>query len=232
MFADTEEEATPNAIMSRRNEAVILKPTYTKQNVTCTVTVNYEGVERTADVYSNCEKGKELELTAPEIDGKQFFCWKDASGNILGYRDYFRLPIISDTAITASYVEENTAVDRKPVITLCAPYTVTTDNEKKVTCGAVRNVPEGYTVVEAGILFAKNSTLTQEEFIYGAGGIEMNASGNFKSYGTDLENVAVNSEDETVSFRGYLIVRNDETNITEEPYYTDLVVVSYSGLNA
>ena len=231
VFAGTDEEATTEAILAKigTESLLTLKPSYIKENTECTVTVKYEGCEQDDSTYTLI-KGESSDITAPAIDGCKFAYWKDADGTILGYgRSYFMVAQ-GDITLTAVYVDVNTDVVPVPVITLGKPYCVITNGERKVACAATRSVPNGYSVEEVGMLYARDSAVTESEFVYDNSNILKYQSDHKEQNGVVIMNVKVDSEDVKVSFRGYMVLKNTETGETVY-YYTSLVDAKYYEIN-
>jgi hypothetical protein len=180
-------------------------------------------------VYENLEIGSRFTATAPAIQGYLFSCWKNAAGTVLSYKaDYF-LQVSGDTALTACYDMVETAA--KPVIALGELYTVTSGDTHKVSCSATRSVPDGYSLVEQGMLYARDvSDLTEETFIPGTAGVGKYVSNDTALSGVLKLNVKVAADDVLVSFRGYMILR-DNSSGNLETYYTDVASGSYASVN-
>lgn len=232
VFDGTNEEATADAIKEKlaAQSNIILKPSYEKELVYFDVTVNLSGIDGEPIVYENREKGKMFTVTAPEApEGKKFTCWQNASGQILSYNSSYTVMVFSDTNLTACYADAQTDIDAQPVIVLGSPYAVDTGSEKKVSCAAARSVPEGYTVIKAGMLYARNSVLSDDAFELDNDGVGEYVAKSKTQEGVVTLNVKVDNEDVKVSFRGYMVLKDNESGTTAT-YYTDLVEVRYSEL--
>lgn len=242
----TETEATVGSIRVLIEDGVkiiTIKPLYTEDDTRFTVTVKYldqDGNEiHEADTYEELRIGTSRTFTAPEIDGYTFARWEKADGTELGYNTGYYMRISGDMVLNARYTAEETEVKPKPVITLGEPAIVPAIVEGdvlKVSCTATRSVPEGYTIIEHGILYARGvEGLNAESFVCGtelppgAGKYISNAT---QLNGTVKLNVKLTgeyNESTLVTFRGYMLLKNTETQ-NEEFYYTDVVTCTYESL--
>ncbi len=228
VFEGTTDEATEAAIKAKiGTESIItIKPSYTKDTTPVVVTVTYSGVTREADIH-NLVKGETVNLTAPVIDGYNFQYWQNASGAILGYKtDYFMM--VSETAeITAVYATE--AADIKPVIAITDLSAVTEGTLHKISCEATRSVPDGYTLVEQGMLYGINlGSLTGETFVYGTGGVYRYVASDLSRNGVLRVSNKVSDDTTVIYYRAYMLLRNESTG-NQEYYYTDIVSRCYNG---
>ena len=117
----------------------------------------------------------------------------------------------------------------QPVILLSEPYTVEAGTVHKVSCRATRSVPEGYTLLEQGMLYARDvAGLDENNFKEGTAGVNVARSTDTDPNGVMTLNVKVANDTIVVSFRGYMVVRNDSTG-NESVWYTGVVSRSYNG---
>ena len=238
VFEGTTDEAKEAAIQAKiGTESIItIKPSYTKDSTKYKVTVNYvnASVETIKDTFidTNVEKGSDYTLTAPVINDYKFNCWKDSKGTIIGYKESFFVFMTSDVEVTACYVADTETVLPEPVITLGTPYKLLVDNVMKVSCAVTRSVPDGYTVVEQGMLYGRDVVLAESSFVYTDGTNGVNRIiGNNDRNGVVSLNVKVANANVQVSFRGYMLLKNENTGNTAY-CYTNLLTTSYGTLNS
>ncbi len=235
VFDGTETEATAAAIQAKIgvDSVITLKPYYTQDSTSYTVTVNFRNaggasIGSGSTAYTEIPIGTVYTVSAPQIQGYLFSCWKDASGEtVLGYNTEYNLLVSTDVTVTACYAMEQTQA--QPVITLSELYTITSGSTHRVSCAATRSIPDGYTLVEHGILFAKNYSGTTDDFIFGTEGVRKSVSSDTAMNGVFKVNVKVSDDSAVIFFRGYLILRNDSTGNTET-VYTGIASGSYANL--
>ena len=117
---------------------------------------------------------------------------------MLSYTPHYSILISRDTNLTACY--DTGSTDAKPVITLGELYTVTSGETHKVSCQATRSVPEGYTLVEQGMLYARDvSGLTEETFVPGTEGVGQYVSSDTAQNGILKLNVKVATDSSVVT---------------------------------
>ncbi|MCR5294710.1 MAG: M60 family metallopeptidase [Lachnospiraceae bacterium] len=234
VFEGTDTEATETSIREAipTSRMITVVPQYSKDEQTYSVTANYRSGEteiRASDSFCGISVGTGYTLTAPAVEGYTFECWKDAGGStVLGYDpDYFML-VKEDSSLTACYVPEGTEAEAaKPVIALTGITKTPEGSTHKVIGEATRSVPEGYTLVEHGMLYGKTE-LPEENFIYGTEGVRRFVSSNELPNGVLYMNIKVSSDDLKVYFRGYMVVQTSDGN--QETYYTAIQGNSYSGI--
>ena len=84
--------------------------------------------------------------------------------------------------------------------------------------------------MEHGILYAKDvSGLDGSSFVYGTDDVLRYVSNATAANGVVKLNVKVDDDNTVVSFRGYMLLRNEATQDMSY-YYTDVVSASYNGL--
>ena len=245
VFKGTNEEATQEAILSRvaNGGVMTVVPKYAQDDTTYDTTVRYldiDGVEiRTEDEFPEIFVGTGYTVTAPTVEGYVFSCWKDQNGTILGYNESYYFLVGSNVVLTAVYVEDGSGqqTQAQPVITIGVPSAVTTADAHKVSCAVTRSIPDGYELLEHGILYAKGvAGLDETMFVYGTVGVSKYMSDKTSTSGVVKLNVKVSGEtissgdNVNVSFRGYMILKDGATgNIAT--YYTDIVSGNYAALN-
>ncbi len=233
VFEGTDPEATEEAIWGRieaEERLITVKPSYTDDTTTYTVTVAYEGADgRAAKTFSGLPVGTNRIFTAPAIDGYVFQCWKDAAGTVLGYdADYF-MKITGDMTLTAVYGDE--AVEARPVIATVLS-TTTEGSIHKISAIATRTVPEGYTLAEQGMLYGINlGDVDAESFVFGTTGVLRFISSDLSANGVFTLHNKVSSDDLVLYYRAYMVLINDATG-NEETVYSGIVSGSYGSINS
>ena len=238
VFDGTDTEATSEAILEKVGTVgtIIIKPSYTKDQTAFTVTVRYvngsnDSIGDGSVEYTGLVVGTNHTFNAPVIDGYQFSCWKNASGTILGYKTSYCMNVEYDTTLIACYVLEDVVVEVQPVITIGEMYTVTSGSVHKVSNSATRNIPTGYSLIEHGILYARDiAGLTETTFVWGTEGVGKYISNDTAMNGVVKLNVKVATDNVMVSLRGYMVLRDNNTG-NEAIYYTDISTGSYSSIN-
>ena len=130
--------------------------------------------------------------------------------------------------LTACYVSESAQVTVQPVITL-SELDIVTGDVHKVTGTATRSIPDGYKLLEHGVLWAKDfAGPTADNFQYGKAGVNKYISNTTSQNGTVKLNVKVADDSTIVTLRGYMILRDSATG-NEVTYYTEIRSRSYSG---
>ena len=222
------DEASIKALLGTEPN-ITVKPSYTKDETAFSVTVHYDGVAREPDTYANISVGSGFTVHAPVIDGYVFSCWKNTSDTVLGYYENYFLQVTGDTVLIACYGTE--PEEAKPVITMSELSAVTaSETVHKVSGTATRNIPDGYTLIEHGILYARDvPNLNEDTFVTENDSVGRYVSNDKARNGTVKLNVKVANDDVIVSLRGYMILQNVSTgNI--DTYYTDIAENSFSGI--
>ncbi|MBQ3004703.1 MAG: InlB B-repeat-containing protein [Clostridia bacterium] len=90
-----------------------------------------------------------------DANGNKFTGWSDDGGKtIISTEENYSFYVCRDVTITAVYAENITA---QPTVTLYSKVV----NNYRVTFTVERNLPEGYTFIESGILFTKNEAIVE-----------------------------------------------------------------------
>ena len=152
-------------------KALILAPEYEaagtyRVQLLCT---DEAGTElQTPVVYTGMETGMLKYVTAPDISGYTFSCWKDETGRAVGTnRKYAAFSADADALVTltAVYVPAGqTAAKNESCVTLSLTDAAKTDGAGAISFAAIFSVPDNRTVVKRGFLYTDNSrkTLTCE----------------------------------------------------------------------
>jgi Listeria-Bacteroides repeat domain (List_Bact_rpt). len=163
------------------------------------------------------------QVAAEDIpEGKQFAYWKDADGNVVSYSNPYNFSITGNIALTAVYENSTEDLIKKPTLTLSVPtYESVSTGKHKMIWYAAMDLPEGYTLVESGILREVSTTpQTNEQMTFDSEGIyrriiQVSASIPNQYY------YSVTAADETgVYVRAYIVVRNKDGNL--ETIFSDV----------
>jgi hypothetical protein len=175
-------------------------------------------------------------VTAKDLSarGLQFQCWANdqAGTSVLGYSQSYKVKAIDeDMTVYAVYGAEEVAA--QPTIAVTNIYAIQSIGKERVGFSFTRDVPEGFTIVETGVLFNNKGEITADNAAtalvlggeYASKGVATNpaAEGVFAAQIVDNGN--------GVYARGYLIATDNSTG-EQVVYYTDAIYETYSGLSA
>ena len=212
----------------------MIRPQYEKQDVNYVVSVSATGEDGTNELVSeeSCHAGDAVTLVAPAIDGMVFESWRDEDGKVLGHTETCMLYVTGNRNLFAHYVTEGTAVERVPVITINGfDKKVEPAGGHKVQCVMSRCVPDGYELVEHGVLYGYDlGSLTEDTFVIGAEGAKRFVYKRKEPINAAFLNMAVNSDDDVVFFRAYMTVKKSgSTDLVA--YYSDIEATSFNSIN-
>ena len=231
---DHTEETIHSAIQAGETH-ITVKPTYEKSGNMVLINVSYLNVEHEVDTYEAPE-GELIRLEAPEIPDHQFACWKAADGTMLSTEPVFQIMTVGDADIYAEYVPEGTeGLESLPLIAMTGASASVVDGKNKISFLAVRSVPEGFTVVEHGILRSTDSQYGEADaartMVIGATNVKKNPSTTLDNNGSYSVNITVGSKTTTkVYARGYLVVQDAEGNQTTV-YSENILGYTFEELN-
>ena len=222
-----------HAAMANNGGIIEVHALYTEPSIACKVTVVYpEGVDN-EDV--DAVVGKAIDVTAKDIEGKTFSYWTDNDGNILGYTKTLKLAPSADMTVIAVY-DKNT--EAEPVISISEVSATKANDSYVVTFMATRAVPEGYGVVEQGILWSRDAACGEDG---AATYMQFDGNGKLPSgvnayIGNNLELNGVTRLDITTKYsnrtfygRGYMILQSETGELLY--IYTDAIASgSYDSL--
>ncbi len=224
------------AMSTTETGIIVVKPVYESDGDTYTVTVNYP--DGTATATDATAVGEMTELTAKDIDGKTFKCWKNGE-DVWGYTQSLKVAPRGDLALTAEYVDAGTQVDRTPVISLTEISASQQGQKYAVSFTATRSVPEGYTVVEQGILASTDSRYGESDALdamkLDSDGARPAGTQILKVANTDLTGVTVLNgttkyADRVIYGRAYMILHDDVANKVKHVYSNAILFGSYNSL--
>ena len=194
---------------------ITVTPVYTQDDTTFTVTVKYD--DGTSETHS-VAKGSGFTAVAKPIDGKIFTCWTDSKNMILSYEPNYLIRVSSDVTLIAVYA--NKPVKAMPVIAITDKFASVVNGKNKVSFTATRSVPEGYELIEHGVLYGTDASLAQEgALVLDGENVKKGQSGSLTSSGAVTMNISVGDMTDTMVYaRGYMIVQNVQTNNIETIY--------------
>lgn len=135
-------------------------------------------------------------------NSKKFSHW-ERDGKIVSYETKYTFYVANyNTTIKAVFVDESETVDKTAVVTMAEP-TIVSGN--KISFMMERSVPDGFEVVEAGILIKKDA---QTEITLETAGIIKGTSVNHANYGVYNLRKANVATGDTYSAVGYLIYKD------------------------
>ncbi len=157
--------------------------------------------------------------TLIDTSGKKFAGWSDDGGKtIISTEEKYSFYVCRDVTITAVYDEEAVSV---PTVKLYSKVA----NNYRVIFTVERNLPEGYTFIESGILFTKNESIVESgQFtVEHASDNEEIKQGRTVSHEQDGQYsvVLVASETKTYYAKGYVIYLDQMGEI--QIAYTDVI---------
>lgn len=180
---------------------------------TYTVTlVNAQGAESGEYKYDT-----RLTVTpAAAPSGEKFSHW-EKDGTVISYDEEYTFYVAAyDTTVEAKYVAAAQVVTPEPVIVMAEPFMVQTN---KIAFFSERSLPEGYTLIETGILLGSGAQeLTLENAMYTSVSISTDRNGQYTVRKTAQAG-------EVWSGRAYMIYEHDGEIVT---VYSNTVTKSYN----
>jgi hypothetical protein len=144
------------------------------------------------------------------------------------------MQVTGEHMLNACYVAEGVEVEEaKPTIVIGELEKVTSGSTHKVRGSVTRSIPDGYTLIEHGILYGKDRDgLNEETFLYtdGTDGIKKYNSNDTMLNGVVTLSVKVGADDVVVAFRGYMLLKNTDTG-EQIYYYTGIKKGSYQSVH-
>lgn len=170
---------------------------------------------------TGCESGEykyNTKLTAAhtEAPASKIFSHWERDGKVVSYEDTYTFYVGNyATTVKAVFVEDTETVKKAATVTMAEP-TIVSGN--KISFMAERNVPEGCTVIESGIILKKDA---QTEITLDSEAIIKATSANHANYGAYTVRKANVSVGETWSAVSYLIYTDAEGNV--QTIYSNVV---------
>jgi hypothetical protein len=206
---------------------VIVSPVYQQSTSSVELVVSYNNeIER-----SYVESGVVQVLTAKDLSaqGLQFKCWSlmPDGGNkeyILIYSETCKVVVNSRLDIYAIYEETSEEVSKEPTIVHTDLYSTVSSGVSRIGFSFTRDVPEGYTLVETGVLFNNTGDLDEtylaQDLHIGSSYAKKAVATNPASQGIYTAQIAYRGY--TICARGYMIVKDDSTG-NQLTLYTPVV---------
>lgn len=204
---------------------MIFKPLFRVKEVNYSLTVN--GIVQASYAPLSSVTAQVAEADIPE--GKQFAYWSDKDGNVVSYSNPYNFSITGNIELTAVYENSTKPVIKKPTITLSAPtYELVSTGKHKMIWYAVMDLPEGYTLVESGILRVVSVTpQTNEQMTFDSEGIYRRIIQVSNSIPNQYYYSVAATDGKGVSVRAYIVIRNKDGNL--ETIFSDVQYGCYSG---
>ena len=223
-------------------DLITLKPKYEASNEKGTLKIQYysenapiAGVDEVT--YANLPYGTGKSVTAPEISNYKFSHWAKADGTPLGYqKDYYVLINSADVTIRACYVAEGEVTIAQPVIAISELSAINDNGILKLRATVTRSIPDGYTLIEHGVLYARDfASPSEENFTYEASNTEGSGVSRYISDTTSMSgavtlNMKVADGYVKCTQRGYMVLKNNTTG-NYEYHYSELKTGSYNEIN-
>lgn len=107
-------------------------------------------------------------VTAEKVVGKKFSHWVNENDRIISYNETYSFIVVSNTVLKAVYVDENTMIEKNPSIVMDPNCSITKVSDKyRLSFNGKLFLPEGYTLVEYGMLFTPVADPNKNEFVIG-----------------------------------------------------------------
>ncbi|MFA9466317.1 MAG: InlB B-repeat-containing protein [Velocimicrobium sp.] len=162
-------------------------------------------------------------------EGKQFAYWKDEDGKIVSYSNPYQFTITGDIVLTAEYEDSIKDVIKEPTLTLSAPtYELVSAGKHKMIWYAAMDLPDGYTLVESGILRVVSTTpQTNGQMTFDTEGIFRRIIQVSSSIPNQYYYSVAATDGKGVSVKAYVVVRNKDGNL--ETIFSDVQYGCFSG---
>lgn len=202
-----------------------------------TVTTVYDGDELNADIVEGFAGYQFKTVSAKRVEGRTFSHWSDTvtGENILSTSESYSIYINQNTTIYAIYVEEGIQVAKQPtMVTNGISAKLLDETTKSVVVLATRDIIEGYSLIEHGIIYSGNSAYglagATDTMIIGAAGVAKGVSTATATRGTYAHTITLTEQqlDIVVYARGYMILEDSEGN--QRTVYGEIVSGSYYSL--
>lgn len=213
-------------------------PVYEALSDTFTITTIYDGDEANAEVVEGYTGYQFKQFTAKTIAGRTFSHWSDSKtgGTVLSTSESYSIYINKNITVYAIYVDEGTDVTKvSTMITNDISTKLLNETTKSLVVLATRDIMDGYTLIEHGILYSGNSAYgvagAEDTMVIGATGVAKGVSTATGACGTYAHTITLTEEqlDVTVYARGYMILEDNEGN--QITIYGSILSGSYNGLN-
>ena len=202
---------------------VRVTPVYEALPDVFTVTTIYDGDEVNAEVIEGYAGYQFMEVVAKNIEGRTFSHWSDNQNgeNVLSTSETYSIYINKNTTVYAIYVDEGVEVIKKStMVTNDISTKILDEATKSIVVLVTRDVMDGYTLVEHGILYSANSAYgeegSDETMVVGASGVSRGVSNSTVEDGAYAHTITLTEEqlDIIVYARGYMILADEEGNLS------------------
>lgn len=144
-------------------EHVIVRPIYVTSGKEVTYTVQYSGVGLESYTRKELESNN-IVVEAPDVEGLKFAGWRFEDGTQLSTQTRYLFKSSGNITLVAEYVSGDTDVVQKPVIAMTGASAKIEDGKNKLTYISTKSVPEGYEVLEYGLIFSANSKYGEDDW--------------------------------------------------------------------
>ncbi len=180
--------------------------------------------------------GTALAVTAPAIENKTFSHWALGSenGECVGKTLRYSFYVAGDVELYAVYIDGASEVEEEAMIVISNDYSLESAGKNYVVFEATRSVPEGYTLIEHGILYGTKSAFntmdaatldealkfTDEQATVLKDGVKKYQATTTGNAGMVYLKFNVGTSlDRNVHARGYMILQNTQ-GVRKPIYYT------------
>ncbi len=186
--------------------------------------------------------GRTVTLKAGNVSGKTFKCWAlNAEGTVpLSYSVAYSFKVTTDISVYAIYVNAGESVTALPVAASTGAYGFTDGGKNKLSFTGNYDVPEGYTVVEYGLLYGTKATefpdveTAEGKLVYESENTYVKKQASTYRLKRDSYEYLINVTghlDNYVYAKAYLVVINSSTG-EQEVYYGKMMYGTYNSLTA
>jgi len=217
--------------ISQGETYIRVTPVYIDDDSTFTIRVWREGPDLDELAFEEEHPGFDFyNVTAENLEGRglKFSHWLVAGRGdkqILSTSETYSCYLNGDISLTAVYVDSSEEVESKPAIAIMDGYQYNgADGGRKVEFTVLRDVPEGYTVLQNGIVYSTDTYyMEQDEYTDKRLVITNEKVTTILSAKNDRKGVYIHTFNvglvtENIFIRGYMTVRNDETKVIKTIY--------------
>ena len=139
------------------NKLVTIMPVYELRAESFTITV--ENGSGSGSYELNAIVTAKAEAAA---DGKKFSHWEDGTGKVLSYKESYKFYAAKNETITAVFVADSAKVEAVGTTDIVEALKDTANS--KLTFVSMSTVPEGCTIVKAGVIATENAAVANGTF--------------------------------------------------------------------
>lgn len=211
---------------------ITVKPVYeheSEKTYTVSIYINGNLQEKLYDNYA----GDIVTVNAPDISEAYFSGWYDSEYNLLGTSKEFKIKIKGDIEISAEYDYYPPENEIKPMVTISGVTANTDGSKNKVSFEATRSIPDGYKLVEHGMLYSTDKYFddvpTADSFELGSENVSRYTSNDNAPSSVLVTHMNVTGN-ETVAIyaRAYMLVETPSGSVIT--VYSDISSASYNSL--